>query len=179
MQALIIIDVQNDYFSGGKMELVNPDIALKNINLLEDYFNDKSYPIIYIQHIMNFENAPFFAANSEGANLYKGLKTNKNSIIIQKECPNSFLNTSLKETLDRLNVNTLVITGMMTHMCVDSTTRAAKELGYSALLVHDATATRNLEFNGQVAEANYVQTSFISALQNFATVVSTKDFLDS
>ncbi|HAX9672329.1 TPA: cysteine hydrolase [Staphylococcus pseudintermedius] len=174
---LLVIDVQNDYFKGGKMVLHQPDKALRNIQQLEQDFSAKHLPIIYIQHINTKPNPTFFEADTEGVALYSELAVQPESIIIEKHFPNSFFQTELQETLDQLEVDTLVITGMMTHMCVDSTTRAAAELSYNPVLIHDATATRNLTFNENNVQANDVQNAFISSLSNFSTVMSTDDWI--
>ncbi|PCF48802.1 cysteine hydrolase family protein [Staphylococcus delphini] len=175
---LLIIDVQNDYFSGGKMALHQPDKALTKIQHLKQDFSAKHLPIIYIQHINTKPNPTFFEADTEGVALHSELALQPESIIIEKHFPNSFLQTELQATLDQLDVDRLVITGMMTHMCVDSTTRAAAELGYHPVLIHDATATRTLTFNGNDVEASDVQNAFISSLTNFSTVMSTDKWLE-
>jgi len=74
-------------------------------------------------------------------------------------------------------VEQLVIIGMMTHMCVDSTTRASKELGYEPIVIADATATKSLAFNGREISAIDVQGAFLSALKNFAQVITAAEFL--
>ena len=176
-QALLVIDVQNDYFKGGAMPLVNPEQALTHIHQLEQYFSAKELPIIYIQHI-NPSEARFFRVHTEGAALHSHLHLKENSIIIQKTRPNSFLNTSLEETLKQLGVEQLVITGMMTHMCIDSSTRAAAELGYQPILVADATATRDLQFAGQITAAAEVQIAFLAALSNFAKILNRQAFIE-
>lgn len=175
-QALLIIDIQNDYFKNGKMELVNPDHALAQTNRLEDYFIQNNLPIIYIQHISP-ATASFFQENTVGAELHPQLKVNNHSIIVEKHFPNSFVDTNLKAILEQHQVEQLVITGMMTHVCIDSGTRAAKELGYQPIVIADATATRDLEYDGKTVKAADVQTAFSSALGFFATVQSTADFL--
>jgi nicotinamidase-related amidase len=132
-QALLIIDVQNDYFKNGKMELVNPDDALAKINQLEDHFIHNNLPIIYIQHI-NPSAAIFFQENTVGVALHPQLQVQDSSIIVEKHFPNSFVETELQEILKQHQVEQLVITGMMTHVCIDSGTRAAKELGYQPIV---------------------------------------------
>lgn len=176
-QALIIIDVQNDYFKNGKMELSHPKKALEKINRLEEKFIELKLPIIYIQHINYRENASFFSHNTSGVKLHEKLKVNENSIVIEKQFPNSFKDTMLLGTLQSLNVEQVVITGMMTHMCVDSTTRAASELNYNPILISDATSTRSLNIFGEKVSAKYVQLSFLASLKNFARVETIKDFL--
>lgn len=176
-QALIIIDIQNDYFKGGNMELFQPESALDNVLKLEERFKKDNQPIIYIQHINEDPNASFFVKDTEGVELRKELNPSEKDDIIIKHYPNSFLETNLQNKLKELDVELLVICGMMTHMCVDSTTRAAAELGYQPILIEDATATRSLEYGQNKVDAEQVQTSFIAALQAFAQVESTNTFL--
>jgi len=176
-QALIIIDVQNDYFKNGKMELVQPDQALEKIKQLEQYFSEKNLPIIYVQHISP-PQASFFQENTDGVSLHSELNAGSDSLIVIKHYPNSFLETNLDEVLKAHQIEQLVITGMMTHICIDSGTRAAKELGYEPILIADATATHDLTFNGKIVKAEDVQNAFLAALSMFADVQSTAEFLE-
>lgn len=175
--ALLVIDVQNDYFPQGKMELFCAEQALKQVNRLEDSFIKNDQPIIYIQHIFNQENAPFFEAGTVGVELHSGLKTQSDSIVIEKHYPNSFFQTTLKAQLDQLGVEKLVICGMMTHMCVDATSRAAAELGYQPTIIAEATATRQLSYSDRTVQAEDVQTACLSAFQMFSEVASIDDYL--
>ena len=176
-QALLVIDVQNDYFPNGRMELNKPQEALDKINELENHFLKANQPIIYIQHVKHGANATFFEVGTHGVKLHSKLKRQADSIVIEKHFPNSFYRTSLESTLYALGVEQLVICGMMTHMCVDSTTRASKELQFEPILISDATATRDLVLDGTKVKAEDVQTSFIAALSNFALVSSTDNFI--
>ncbi|KRN07028.1 isochorismatase [Liquorilactobacillus sucicola DSM 21376 = JCM 15457] len=176
-QALLIIDVQNDYFENGRMELVSPQQALTQINKLEVSFKTRDLPIIYIQHIKNDPKANFFGRGTKGALLHSNLKVDKAAIVIEKHYPNSFFKTDLKELLESLEIEQVVITGMMTHMCVDSTTRASSELGYDPIVISDATATRNLAYRGDNVSAENVQKAFLAALQVFAQVITAKEYL--
>lgn len=175
--ALLVIDVQNDYFPQGKMELFCAEQALKHINRLEDLFIKREQPIIYIQHIANQPNATFFQAGTSGVALHSGLRVKADSIVIEKHYPNSFFQTTLKAELERLNVDKLVISGMMTHMCVDATSRAAAEFAYQPMIIAEATATRQLSYSGRTVEAEDVQTACLSAFQMFSQVVSIEDYL--
>lgn len=175
-KALLVIDVQNDYFKDGKMELVNPDLALEKINMLEEHFIQNNLPIIYIKHI-NPESSNFFHKNTIGVELHPKLKIQDTSFIVEKNFPNSFLGTNLQTLLKKYEIEQLVVTGMMTHMCIDSSTRAAKELGYQTILIADATATRNLQYDNKIIKAIDVQAVFLSALSSFARIQNTKDFL--
>ena len=175
-QALLVIDVQNDYFKNGKMELVGPDQALEKIKQLEQYFSEKNLPIIYVQHI-NPPQASFFQENTDGVLLHPELNIHDAALIVIKHYPNSFLETNLDELLKAHQIEQLVITGMMTHICIDSGTRAAKERGYQPILIGDATATRDLSYDGKTVKAEDVQTAFLAALTMFANVQNTSDFL--
>jgi nicotinamidase-related amidase len=176
-KGLLVIDVQNDYFAGGKMELADPQKALEQILRIEQYFLENDLPVIYIQHIKETSNADFFKRGTHGACLHPALHTNASSIIIEKHYPNSFFETNLQKQLKLLPVNQLVITGMMTHMCVDSTTSACAELGYQPIVLADATATKALTYNDSNAAAQQVQISFLAALENFSQVMTTNEYL--
>ena len=92
---------------------------------------------------------------------------------MQKNYPNSFRETALLEHLQELQVSRLYIAGMMTQMCIDSTTRAAADLGFNCVLAQDACATRDLSFVGMTVSAHNVQTAFLAALNGlFAQVTS-------
>lgn len=177
-KALIIIDIQNDYFQAGACELVNPmEASLKAKEVLE-YFRKKDMPIFHIQHINVRKGATFFLPNTKGVQIHENVKPLENEIIIEKNFPNSFLETNLELELEKQNIKELIICGMMSHMCVDSTTRAAFDMGYDCIVIHDACTTKDLEFFGKKIKASVVHDSFMSALGSFfARVVSVEDIL--
>jgi nicotinamidase-related amidase/tellurite resistance-related uncharacterized protein len=176
--ALIIIDIQNDYFEGGKAELVNPDEASINAKLLIEKFRNQNLLIVHIQHIANRPNATFFIPETKGVEIHNSVKPIDSEIIIVKHFPNSFWETNLFEYLKSKNITDLVICGMQTHMCIDATTRAAKDLGFNCVVIGDACATKDLEINGSKVKAEEVQNAFLAALNYFyATVLSTKKYL--
>ncbi len=175
---LIIVDVQNDYFTGGSMELVDMDVAALNCRKLLDSFRAKQAPVFHIQHIANREGATFFVANTSGCEINDSVRPEEYEPVIVKHFPNAFRDTELHEKLQGAGVEALVICGAMSHMCIDTTTRAAFDLGYRCCVVSDACATRDLEFNGQLVKAADVQTAFMAALSvPFAQVVSTDRYL--
>lgn len=95
-----------------------------------------------------------------------------------KHYPNAFRETELRELLEGLQVKDLTIAGMMTHMCIDTTVRAASDLGYQVTLVGDACATRDLQFNATKVSAPEVHAAYLAALDgSFAKVVSTASLL--
>lgn len=172
-KALIIIDIQNDYFKNGKFELVNADAALENARLLSDYFHENSWPVFLVQHISS-KDGKFFIPETDGVNIHSKLCGCATDIVVKKNYPNSFLKTNLKEELDRRNIDELYVCGMMTHMCVDTTVRAAFDYGYRVKLFSDACATRDLSFQGKIMKAQTVQDVYMASLNNmFASVVTT------
>ncbi len=170
-EALLIIDVQNDYFPGGKNELVHAYEAEKRIQGLIAESRAIGRPIIYIQHF-NPPDDDFFLEGTEGAEISERIRPEKGDKIIVKRYPNSFLGTELDAYLESLQADTLIICGMMTHMCVDTTVRAAMDYGYQVKLAADACATMDLKLNGEVIPAETVHKAFIAALDGvFATIV--------
>lgn len=178
--ALLIIDIQNDYFSGGASPLCNPEFALKNLKKVLHYFREQFLPVIFVQHISTRPTATFFLPNTTGVEIHAEIKPHADEKIIIKNYPNSFRNTELLDYLKENQIEELIICGMMTHMCVDATVRAAKDLGFECTLLADACATKDLEIDGKVINAVDVQHSFLAALNYFyAKIVSTKDFLSN
>ncbi|CAI8784608.1 cysteine hydrolase family protein [Chryseobacterium sp. IT-36CA2] len=180
--ALLIIDVQNDYFPGGKMTLENAEQAGENAKKVLEYFRKNNLPVIHIQHISTNEEATFFLPNTEGAKIHSLVLPKENEKVMVKHFPNSFRETDLLNYLQSNKIKNLVITGMMTDVCVEATTRAAFDFGFQNTIIGDATATRNRELNGEVVKAAEVQRSIlagISALGNlYANVMSTDDFFN-
>ena len=96
--------------------------------------------------------------------------------MIQKNFPNSFRDTVLLETLRDDDIERLVICGAMSHMCIDATTRAAFDLGFSCIVVSDACATRDLQFEGRTIPARDVHAAFMAALSvPYASVVTARE----
>ena len=162
-KALIIIDMQNDYFAGGKMELVGMNEALVNTLRLIEFAKEKQYIIFFIQHISLRGNTTFFLPKSEGVELHKAFNT-EDGIIIQKHYPNSFRETTLLQELEDKGIQNLIVCGAMTHMCVDTTVRAGFDLGYNIELVDDACATKDLAFHDEMIQAKDVHTAFMASL---------------
>lgn len=178
MRALLIIDVQNDYFPFGKYELHAPEAALDAIKDLLKYFREKNLPVFYVQHISE-EDADFFVPGTEGAEIHRDIAPQSGEKVIIKHEPNSFYETALQDELKESGVTELVVCGMMTHMCIDTTVRAAKDYGYHMILIEDACATRDLEWKQEWIPAKTVQKVFMASLnQEFACVQSSAEFLE-
>ena len=175
-RALLIIDIQNDYFPGGAMELVgSPEAGVRAGELLQA-FRRHAAPVIHMQHVSTRPGATFFLPNTKGVEIHESVCPIEGETVFQKHFPNSFRETPLLEFLHTQNLTQLVIAGMMTQMCVDSTTRAAADLGFQCLLARDACATRSLTFGGVSVGAQDVQAAFLAALNGlFAKVLSVEE----
>lgn len=176
-KALLIIDVQNDYFPNGNCELFKAEEALHTIKRLLEDFRKRNLPVIYIQHISAMQ-ATFFVPETDGVEINKEIEPLDKETVIVKHYPNSFYETKLQEELMKNDVTDLVVCGMMTHMCVDTTVRAAKDYGYKITLISDGCATKDLEWNGDTLSASIVQSVYMTSLnQKFATVTTSTEFL--
>lgn len=179
-KALLIIDIQYDYFENGAMTLVGSEKAADNAKLLLDRFRADGSAIIHIQHIATRPTATFFLPNTKGAEIYDRVKPLTTEKVITKHFPNSFRDTDLLDYLKGNGIENLVICGMMTHMCIDATTRAAKDFGFNCILIGDACATKDLEVKGEIVKAKDVQNGFLAALNYFySSVVTTKEYLEA
>jgi nicotinamidase-related amidase len=176
--ALLLVDIQNDYFPGGNMELENSDSASSNAQRLLACFREMRWPVVHIQHIAIRPGATFFLPDTRGADFHDRVRPLDSEIAFQKHYPNAFRETPLLRHLQAHAIQRLVIAGMMTHMCIDATTRAAYDYGFQCLVAHDACATRALRFADGVVPASAVHLAFLAALDGtFAQVLTTQDVL--
>lgn len=176
--ALLLIDIQNDYFPRGANPLVGAERACQNALQVLTAFRELELPAVHVQHISLSPSATFFLPNTHGAALRASLTPLPNEKQVVKHTPNSFIDTNLLGYLQDRKITNLVICGMMTHMCVDATVRAAKDLGFSCTLISDACATKDLSLDGRNVMARDVQISFLAALnETYATVISAEEYL--
>ena len=174
---LILVDIQNDYFPGGRMELVGMQEAGSKAEELLSFFRENGRPTFHIQHISVRQGASFFLPDTEGSQLHACIRPQAGELVIQKNYPNSFRETSLLQELERHDVKKVVICGAMSHMCIDATTRAAFDHCFDCTVIQDACATRDLEFGGQKIAAEDVHGSFMAALgAAYAKVLSLEEF---
>ena len=174
--ALLIIDIQNDYFPGGAMELEGADAAGPRPQPRSPVSARTAKPVIHVRHLSVRPGSTFFLPGTKGAEIHSWCTPNGGETVIEKNFPNSFRNTALKETLEKQAVKNLVVAGMMTHMCVDATVRHAADLGYKITLLGDACATRAQSYGGEKVPARQVHAAFLAALNGFyAKVVDTHE----
>jgi nicotinamidase-related amidase len=176
--ALLLIDLQNDYFPGGKMELEGSLQAVFQAQKILTLFREEKRPVVHVQHLSLRPGATFFLPGTDGAEIQAQVRPLPDETVIQKSFPNSFRNTALLEHLRKEEIGHLVITGMMTHMCVEATVRAAFDLGFQCTVVQDACATRSLSFGEIIVPAVQVQAAFLAALGSvYAKIVSVGGFI--
>lgn len=145
--------------------------------LVVDEFHKKDQTLLFMQHIAS-EQSSFFRPNTNGVALHSIIEPYDGDLVFQKNYPNSFRETELLKYLKAHEIKNLIICGMMTHMCVDTTVRAAYDLGFNCILIGDACATRNLEFNGRTIDSREVQAAYLGAIDGtFAKVMDAQEFL--
>jgi len=174
--ALLVIDIQNDYFPGGAMELEGADAAGGKAAAAIAKFRNEGKPVIHVRHLSVRPGSTFFLPGTKGAEIHPAMTPRPGETVIEKNFPNSFRSTPLKETLDKQGIKNLVVAGMMTHMCVDASVRHAADLGYKITLLGDACATRAQSYGGEKVPARQVHAAFLAALNGFyAKVVDTHE----
>ena len=174
--ALIIIDIQNDYFPGGAMELEGADAAGENAGKVLKKFRDEKLPVVHVRHLSVRPGSTFFIPGTKGADIHQSVLPSAGETVVEKNFPNSFRNTGLQKVLEEKQIKNLVVAGMMTHMCVDATVRHAADLGYKVTLLGDACATRAQAYAGEKVPAKQVHAAFLAALNGFyAKVVPTHE----
>jgi nicotinamidase-related amidase len=165
--ALLLIDIQDFYFPGGRSALVEPEKAAANAAKLLDYFRKEKMLVIHVRH------------NSEpGGKINDMVKPFPEEKIFSKNTVNCFVGTDLQQFLKDNKIDSLVICGMQTHMCVEAATRAASDIGIKCTLIHDACATKDLKFGEIVIKAWDVHYSTLATLKSYANVVTTQEYLN-
>ncbi len=162
--ALVLVDIQNEYFPGGRMELAGIQQASASAREVLTLFRDRGWPTFHVQHLSIQADAPLFTPGTPFVEIHEGVRPLPGERVIPKHFPNSFHQTPLLEELKARGADHAVIVGAMSHMCIDATTRAAYDLGLRCTLIHDACATRDLEFQGRRVRADEVHASFMAAL---------------
>lgn len=175
--ALLMLEIQNDYFPNGRTPLEKSIDACAKAEVALQAARDKKLPVIHVQHISTQPDATYFLPCTRGADFHASVQPLKNETIIKKHYPNSFKDTSLLNYLIKNQINHLVICGMMTHGAIDATVRAAHDLGFTCTVLHDACTARQLEFNHAAISAQQVHHAFLAALQpSYALVINADEF---
>jgi nicotinamidase-related amidase len=174
---LILVDIQNDYFSDGKMPLAGMERAAENAARVLSEFRSANAPVFHVRHLSVRAGAAFFLPQTPGAETHESVRPLASEKVFEKHFPNSFRDTRLLECLKESALEQVVICGAMSHMCIDATTRAAFDLGFRCVLIDDACATRDLTWRGRAVAARDVHAAFMGALSGtYAELVKAGDF---
>jgi nicotinamidase-related amidase len=177
-RALLVIDIQNDYFPGGKWTVDGIEPAAANAQRLIAAARASGDPVVHVRHEFLSDQAPFFVPGSKGAAIHPSVEPAAGEAVVLKHRANGFRDTDLRAILEGEGIGDVVICGAMSQMCIDATTRAAADLGYAVTVIHDACAARAQEFNGVAVPARQVHAAFMAALGSaYASVVSTEQYL--
>lgn len=175
-RAILVVDLQNEYWPTGNFPLVGIEAAAANAARVMAFARAKGDLVVHIRHEM--PGGPIFVPGTEGAKINAAVLPQGDESVITKNFPNSFRDTGLDDLLKEKGVEEVIVIGAMSHMCVDATTRAANDLGYATVTVHDACATRDLEFDGVTAPAAQVHAALMAALAfMYGEVIGTDAFI--
>ena len=162
--ALVLIDIQQDYFPGGRMAVPGAVAACGRAAALLAGFRARSLPVLHVRHLSSRPGATFFLPGTEGIEIHSDLQPLAGEVVIDKHFPNSFRDTPLHGLLQENGITELVLAGMMSQMCIDATTRAAFDLGYCCRVAHDACAAASMSFGGITVPASHVHAAIMGAL---------------
>ena len=177
-RATLAVDIQNDYFPGGRFPLEGMEDAAEKARAVLDAARNRGDLVVHVRHEFADASAPFFQPGSEGARINPAAAPRDGEIVVTKNQVNAFKDTDLQRILDDNGITEVVILGAMSHMCIDAAARAASDLGYSTTVIADACATRDLEFQGTVVPAAQVHAAMMSGLAfAYATVTDARDWI--
>jgi nicotinamidase-related amidase len=174
---LLLIDIQRDYFPGGRHPLEGPDAAADAAGRLLASFRTAGERIVHVQHVWDGPDAAFFAPGTPGVEFDPRVAPDGGEQVIVKARPNAFLGTGLEALLRAAAPDELVVAGMMSSMCVDATVRAASDLDFPVVVAQDACAAPDLAFGGTVVPGAQVHAAFMAALDGAYARVTDVDAL--
>ncbi len=167
-RALLVIDVQNEYFTGA-LPITHPKDHFPQLLEVVDHARASTIPTVFVQH---HETAlPIFQRGTDGWKLHHELEERPCDLVLEKALPGCFTKTSLQEWLDARKIDTITIGGYMTHICCDTTARQAMHLGYKVEFLSDATGTLALDNQAGKVTAEELHRSILCAQQHFISEV--------
>lgn len=175
-RVLLVIDVQNEYFTG-KMPIMYPEGSFDNILQAVEAANQHTIPVILIRHEAT-PQAAVFVKGSTGWEIREELLEKEYVCIVDKNLPGSFTGTGLEDLLRSMGIDTIVICGYMTQMCCDTTARQAVHLGFSVEFLSDATGTLDVANDaGKITAAELHKAILITQAMRFSEVISTDKWI--
>ena len=176
-RALLVIDVQEEYFSG-KLPVTYPPESLENILKAMDTAQDQEIPIIIVQHTATAENAETFVKGSPGWELISEVSKRPYDHLVEKTLPGSFTGTDLESWLQKRDIDTVTISGYMSQMCCDTTARQAFHRGFKVEFLSDATGTLNVSnYAGKVTGEELHSAILVTQAMRFGEVLNTADWM--
>ncbi|MFZ3582922.1 cysteine hydrolase family protein [Loktanella sp. DJP18] len=176
--ALILIDIQNDYFPGGAWEVDRMETVAANAARLLAAARSAGDLVIHVRHEAGSDTAPFFRPGTPGAQINAAVAPQDGEAVVLKHRPNGFHETDLLDRLRDAAVVNVTICGAMTQMCVDATTRAAVDHGFKTTVISDACGAKAITYGGTDVPADVVQTAFLAPLaMSYARVLTTVEAL--
>lgn len=178
-RALIVIDVQNEYFTGNlPIEYPNPLETIANIGIAMDVASAAGIPIMVVQQTSP-PGSPLFAIDSDGWQLHPVVAARAHDHSVSKTLPSAYPETDLAQWLEKNGIDTLTIVGYMTHNCNASTINQALHNGTNVEFLHDASGTVSYRNQAGYASAEDIHRVFRVVLQSrFAAVMSTQEWID-
>lgn len=168
---LLIVDIQNFYFAGGRIPLAGSVEAGLRAKALLEAFRANKLPVIHVRHVPKKDPA----TKDPSYEIHPSVSPAAGEAVVGKTFANSFRDTDLQARLAALEVKTLVICGMQTHMCVEAAVRNACDLGYEVVLVRDACATRDLKYGETIVPAASVHAAVLAAMKGTYARIATVD----
>lgn len=177
-RALIVVDVQNDYFTGNlPIEFPNADSSLLKINTLIDFAKVVKIPVVFVQNSLA-ANAPIFAHGSVGAEMHATINARVPDHAVSKNLPSAFVGTDLEEWLRQHDVDTVTVIGYMTHNCNLSTMLHAFHSGFAVEFIHDASGSVSYKNRAGSVTAEEIHRVISVVLQSrFAAVMSAGEWM--
>lgn len=179
-RALIVIDVQNDYFAGPLAIQYPPrEESLANITRVMDAARDSGIPVLTVQHIFP-AGAPVFAEGSEGAALHPDVARRAEHAAnhVTKNVASVFATDGVTEWLRENDIDTVTLIGYMTNNCVIGTAAGAEPLGFAVEVLSDATGAIHLANEAGSVSAQQAHETLLTLLHsNWAAVADTNDWI--
>ena len=162
-RALIVIDVQNEYFEGGALPITYPPQSFEHIKTAIEKAQEEGVMTVFVQHTSLKENAGAFVRGSHMWEFHDEIKKMTPDLYIEKNHASSFVGTDLNYRLRALGIDTVTIIGYMTQNCCDATARDASQLGYNVEFLSDANGTLAFSNNAGEVSAEELHRSFLVA----------------
>ncbi|HEV7310048.1 isochorismatase family protein [Ensifer sp.] len=175
--ALLVIDFQNEYFAG-RMPIPDGEKALASAKRLIEHADGEGMAVYHVKHVTP-AGSPVFAEDSATSDFHRDIRPAANHAVVSKSSVSVFASTDLGERLKAAGLDTLVITGLMTHACVAGAARDAVPLGFNVIVASDACATRDLDTgDGEVvSHATLHRASLVAIDDTFGDILTTDQVL--